>query len=216
MELTSQHTYYSITDFTIARPYIMGLQIESLKFIKQFGFGLNELFSLHIYHKIDFICPNTIYATTMFRLIPLRIATQSAIHRIDTAMPLHDVVEREIYAPNYTTPGHIHAHIPDTTMSMSWNMYPTKSNLLMITSGKVELDIYSLHERNQQSFVLTPENVYRNGKVYYGSPAMLGWAPGIFYKLRIGSSGASFVNFIKYHDKEGKVNEETATEYMVV
>lgn len=145
----------------------------------------------------------------MFRLIPLRTAAHTVTHRVDIAVPIFDTVEREIHAPNYTTPGY-----RDKSSAMtSWNMYPTKSNLLMITSGKVELDIYCLQERKHESFVLTPDDVYRNGKVYYGSPAMVGWAPGIFYKLRTGTDGASFVNFMKKHDDLESVNDEF--EYMV-
>jgi hypothetical protein len=76
---------------------------------------------------------------------------------------------------------------------------------MLIANGTLELDLYCLQQRKQESFVLTPENVYRNGKLYYGSAAMFEWSPGTFYKMRTETEGCTLITFVT----EGKqVNQD--------
>lgn len=129
----------------------------------------------------------------MFRLIPLRSLARTAHHRVEDVFPVDitdlSSVQREIIAPNGTSPCY-------NDLPRSWNMTPDKSNTLLLTSGTLELVLYSLRERKQESLVLTPENVHLNGKLYYGSPVMIKWSPHIFYKMRADSDGCTFVTFI--------------------
>ena len=127
----------------------------------------------------------------MFRLIPLRSLVRSAKHSVDEMFPVNfeNVVSihRDIIAPNSTSPGY--------ELPREWNMMPDRSNTVLITQGALELTIYSLQKRTESSLILTPENVHLNGKIHYGSPAMIEWSPGIFYKMRAKSEGCAFVTF---------------------
>ena len=141
----------------------------------------------------------------MFRLIPLRSIARTTQHRVDLAgVDLGwTTVQREIFAPNGTSPAY-------DDLPRSWNMMPNKTNAVLVTAGTLELTVYSLQARKQDSLVLTPENVYLNGKVHYGSPAMLEWAPGVFYKMRADDDGCTFVTFTADRPTEEVAAESSA------
>jgi hypothetical protein len=140
--------------------------------------------------------------TIMFRLIPLRSLVRNTTQCVDY-FALVDFaklvsVQRETFAPNGTSPGY-------DDLPRSWNMMPDKRNVVLLIAGTLELTVYSLQQRVQTALVLTPENVYLNGKIHYGSPAMLEWGSDIFYKMRADDDGCSFVTFTL---DETNINEE--------
>lgn len=117
----------------------------------------------------------------MFRLIPLRSLVRNTTQRIDHTS-LVDFsrlvsVQRETIAPNWTSPGY-------NDLPRSWNMMPNNRNTLLITAGTLEFTVYSLQERKQSSLVLSSDNVYLDGKMYYGSPSMLEWGSGTAARRR--------------------------------
>lgn len=128
----------------------------------------------------------------MFRLIPLRSLARTAHHRVDDLFPVNPSflasIQREIIAPNGTSPCY-------DDLQRSWNMTPDKTNTVLMTAGTLELTVYCLNKYTKASLVLTPENVYLDGKMHYGSPAMVEWAPRIFYKMRADAEGCAFVTF---------------------
>lgn len=145
----------------------------------------------------------------MFRLIPLRSLVRNTTQRIDHTS-LVDFsklvsVQRETIAPNWTSPGY-------NDLPRSWNMMPNNRNTLLITAGTLEFTVYSLQERKQSSLVLSSDNVYLDGKMYYGSPSMLDWGSGVFYKMRTYTDGCSFVSFTL---DDTDINENVAVESLM-
>lgn len=142
----------------------------------------------------------------MFRLIPLRAVVRTPHHRVDNIPPIDFSkpvsMQREMIAPNSVLPDY-------GVLSRSWNMKHDMTNTVFITTGSVELVMYCRQENKIESFVLTPENVHRNGKLYYGSPAMLEWPPGIFYKMRTQSEGCTFLTFVGHEKNVGSARDSS-------
>ena len=131
----------------------------------------------------------------MFRLIPLRSVTRTSRMRIDEVAPFdyfnYDAVQRVIQAPD--------TNVPSPSASRSWEMSHENANSVMVAHGELRLDLYCLNSRQREDFIITPENVYKNGRIYYGSPAMIHWRAGTYYKTHSGEDGCIFTNFIQGH-----------------
>ena len=69
----------------------------------------------------------------------------------------------------------------------------------MVAHGELRLDLYCLNSRQREDLIITPENIYKNGRIYYGSPAMIQWYAGTYYKTQSGENGCVFTNFIQGH-----------------
>ena len=54
-------------------------------------------------------------------------------------------------------------------------------------------------EKEKASFIVTPDKVYKNNKLYFNAPAMLVWPSGIFHRIISGSEGSISVNFATRH-----------------
>ena len=51
-------------------------------------------------------------------------------------------------------------------------------------------------KRNEfNSFIVTPDRVYKNDQLYCDKPAMLVWPAGVFHRIVSGPSGSISVNF---------------------
>jgi hypothetical protein len=142
----------------------------------------------------------------MFKLIPLRSLARSGKHCVDALAPIditrYDAIRRETYAPNTSTSWLDSTPKNNSFNSLSerWYMHPDKSNMLMVVHGAICVDIYNSEYDKHEEFILSSDNVYRGGKVYYGSPAMLGWGPGVYYKMHTTEEGCALVNFMNHYD----------------
>ena len=56
------------------------------------------------------------------------------------------------------------------------------------------VDIYDPKTKNKASFVITPDKVYKNNKLYYDGPAMVVWPAGIFHRIITGEEGSISIN----------------------
>ena len=43
--------------------------------------------------------------------------------------------------------------------------------------------IYIVQKKEKASFIVTPDQVYKNEKLYYDGPAMIVWPAGIFHRI---------------------------------
>lgn len=51
------------------------------------------------------------------------------------------------------------------------------------------------------SFIVTPEKVYKNDKLYFNGPVMVVWSAGIFHRIISGEEGSISVNFASRTEK---------------
>lgn len=76
-----------------------------------------------------------------------------------------------------------------------WYMHPAQDDNLLVLQGERFVDIFCPKIKKLASFIITPEKVYKNDKLYHDAPAMIVWPAGIFHRIVTGSTGSISVNF---------------------
>lgn len=129
----------------------------------------------------------------MYRLIPLRILRQTKGVKFDEVVPSDipkiDGIDRVIHSANSVSPG------PVENEKRPWYMHRGQDDNLMVLQGSRYVDIFNPKTKEKASFVITPDKVYKNEKLYFNGPCMIVWPAGIFHRIISGSSGSISVNF---------------------
>ena len=148
----------------------------------------------------------------MFSIIPLRSMTRSASRIVDdlsfAKSSKYDFIQREILGA--------HTPVPCIKVDgMVWKHEPNIENAVIVASGSLYVDVFCPDKREQAEFKITTDNVFKNDKLYYGSPAMFGWGSNTYYKMCSGSNGCIYMNFAKkcesktdYKTKEDELYEQ--------
>tara|TARA_Y100000389_G_scaffold204972_1_gene261464 strand:+ start:27534 stop:28082 length:549 start_codon:yes stop_codon:yes gene_type:complete len=128
----------------------------------------------------------------MYRLIPLRVLRRTAGVKFDEVVPsdipkIHGI-DRVIHGPNSVSPG------PVENESRPWYMHNAQDDNLMVLQGSRYVDIFDPKTKERASFVVTPDKVYKNEKLYYDGPCMVVWPAGIFHRIVSGPEGSISVN----------------------
>ena len=76
-----------------------------------------------------------------------------------------------------------------------WYMHPGQDDNLMVVQGTRYVDIYDPKIRQKASFIVTPDKIYKNNKLYYDGPALVVWPAGIFHRIISGEEGSISINF---------------------
>jgi len=129
----------------------------------------------------------------MYRIIPLRTLRKTMGVLFDEIVP-SDIpkisgIDRVIHKSNSISPG------PIDNIKRPWYMHPSQDDNLLVLQGTRYIDIYSPMYRKKQSFIITPEKIWKNGKLYCNYPAMIVWPSGIFHRIISGEEGSISVNF---------------------
>lgn len=139
----------------------------------------------------------------MYRIIPLRVLRRTRGVMFDEMVP-SDIpkitgIDRVIHGPNSISP----ASIDDIPIPVKrpWYMHPGQDDNLLVLQGTRYVDIFSRESMTRASFIITPEKVYKNDKLYYDGPAMIVWPAGIFHRIISGVEGSISVNFATRNSK---------------
>ena len=131
--------------------------------------------------------------TTLYRLIPLRVLRRTTGVKFDEMVPSDipkiDGIDRVIHGPNSISPG------PIDNIKRPWYMHKGQDDNLMVLQGERYIDVYEPKSKNSASFIVTPEKVYKNDKLYYDGPAMIVWPAGVYHRIISGEEGSISVNF---------------------
>ena len=73
-------------------------------------------------------------------------------------------------------------------------MHRGQDDNLMVLQGTRYIDVYNPKSKDKASFIVTPDRVYKNDKLYYDGPAMVVWPAGIFHRIISGSEGSISIN----------------------
>tara|TARA_B100001093_G_scaffold448001_1_gene453286 strand:- start:236 stop:808 length:573 start_codon:yes stop_codon:yes gene_type:complete len=133
----------------------------------------------------------------LYRLIPLRKLRRTNGVKFDEIVPsdipkIHGI-DRVLHGPNSISPGPVDDVVPAITRP--WYMHPGQDDNLMVLQGTRYVDVYDPSNKEQASFIITPEKVYKNDKLYFDGPAMITWPCGIFHRILSGSEGSISINF---------------------
>lgn len=129
----------------------------------------------------------------MYRLIPLRQLRRTAGVIFDeivpSDIPVINGIDRVIHKANGISPG------PCEGVKRPWYMHKGQDDNLMVLQGERFVDIYCPKQKKLASFIITPDKVYKNDKLYCNQPSMITWPAGIFHRIISGSEGSISVNF---------------------
>ena len=136
-------------------------------------------------------------SSVLYRLIPLRVLRRTSGVMFDEIVPsdipkIHGI-DRVIHSANSISPGPVEDSVPP--VQRPWYMHPGQDDNLMVLQGTRYVDIYNPTSSEKASFIITPEKVYKNEKLYYDGPAMVVWPAGIFHRIITGEEGSISVNF---------------------
>lgn len=133
----------------------------------------------------------------MYRLIPFRVLRRTAGVKFDEMVPSDipqiDGIDRVIHGPNSISPGPVDDVTP--AVMRPWYMHTHQDDNLMVLQGTRYVDIWCPKQKQGSSFVITPDKIYKNDKLYYDGPAMVVWPAGIFHRIVSGAEGSISVNF---------------------
>lgn len=136
-------------------------------------------------------------SSILYRIIPLRMLRRTpGVHfdeMVPSDIPKIDGIDRVIHAANSISPG----PVQNDTVSVKrpWYMHPGQDDNLMVLQGTRYIDIYNPASKQSASFIITPDKIYKNDKLYYDGPAMVVWPSGIFHRIISGAEGSISLNF---------------------
>ena len=140
--------------------------------------------------------------SVLYRLIPLRILRRTTGVKFDEIVP-SDIpdkisgIDRVIHKENSISPGPIEVSTSGystTLVKRPWYMHRGQDDNLMVLQGTRYIDVYNPNTKEKASFIVTPDKVYKNDKLYYDGPAMVVWPAGIFHRIISGSEGSISIN----------------------
>ena len=133
----------------------------------------------------------------MYRLIPLRTlrnTTKVKFHEIvPSDIPKIHGIDRVIHEPYALSPGSVDDCA--NPVQRPWYMHPAQDDNLLVLQGERFVDVYCATQKLLASFIVTPDKIYKNNKLYHDSPAMVVWPAGIFHRIVSGKDGSVSVNF---------------------
>ena len=133
----------------------------------------------------------------MYRLIPLRLLRRTSGVKFDEMVPsdipeIHGI-DRVVHGPNSISPGPVEDWTPP--VKRPWYMHTGQDDNLMVVQGTRYIDIYCPARKEKASFIVTPDKIFKNDKLYYDGAAMIVWPAGIFHRIISGEEGSISINF---------------------
>ena len=107
---------------------------------------------------------------------------------VPSDIPKINGIDRVIHGPNSISPG------PINNVNRPWYMHSGQDDNLMVLQGTRYVDIYEPKTKNKASFIITPEQIYKNDRLYYDGPAMIVWPAGVFHRIISGDEGSISIN----------------------
>ena len=133
----------------------------------------------------------------LYRLIPLRMLRRTTGVIFDEMVPsdipkIHGI-DKVIHSANSISPGPVEDSTPPC--NRPWYMHPGQDDNLLVLQGTRYVDIFCPKTKEKASFIVTPDKIYKNDKLYYDGSAMVVWPAGIFHRIISGEEGSISINF---------------------
>ena len=130
----------------------------------------------------------------MYRLILVLRRTTGVVfdEMVPSDIPKIDGIDKVIHSPNSIS--RTCGRFP-STMQTPWYMHPGQDDNLLVLQGTRYIDIFCPTRKEKASFIVTPDKIYKNDKLYYDGSAMIVWPAGIFHRIISGEEGSISVNF---------------------
>ena len=79
-------------------------------------------------------------------------------------------------------------------------MHPHQDDNLIVLFGTRSVDIYTPEHGKIETFKVTPDKVFKNGKLLYDGPAMLVWPCYVFHRVESFEEGSASLNFAVHYE----------------
>lgn len=103
-------------------------------------------------------------------------------------------IDRVIHEADAISPG------PVGEVERPWYMHPHQDDNLVVLHGTRYVDIYTRAQGKVENFVVTPQQIRKNGQMIFDGPAMLVWPRGVFHRIRSMEEGSAAINFAVHYE----------------
>ncbi len=129
--------------------------------------GLYRLIELTLFRKTPGV---------LFDLFPLE------------TVPHIDSIDRVLHERSAVSPG------PIGDVERPWYMHAHQTDNLIVLQGQRTVELYSKSHGKIETFVVTPDTIYHNGKLMFKGGAVLSWPPLVFHRIVSGEEGSASIN----------------------
>lgn len=157
----------------------------------------------------------------MFTLIPLKNVQRAPSFRIDNLIVQNGMnitgIFREIHGPQSKSSigsENITKKMFKTLYNKNeevWYQNRFEKNNLMVLNGSRNVDLYCPRSYKKENLIINEDNIYRNGKLYYGSPAIISWSGDLFHKTESSENGSFSLNIIENNYVVEEITQFTET-----
>ncbi|MBA3014965.1 MAG: hypothetical protein KKD63_10080 [Proteobacteria bacterium] len=135
--------------------------------------------------------------TGLYRIIPLALLRSTSKVTFDCVplefLPRIDAIDRVLHEGGATSPG------PVEEVARPWYMHPSQDDNLVVLHGTRHVEIYTPEHGRVEEFVVTPNEIRRNGEVIVQGGAMLVWPCRVFHRIRTAEEGSASLNFAVHY-----------------
>lgn len=105
-----------------------------------------------------------------------------------------DSMDRVIHHQAAVSPG------PVGDVKEPWYMHPDQDDNLLVLHGTRYIDIFTPEHGRVEKFVVTPDEVWKNGEKIFSGSCMLVWPKGVFHRIKSGEDGSASINFAVHYE----------------
>ena len=96
-------------------------------------------------------------------------------------------IDRVVHLSTAVSPGKI------DNVERPWYMHEFQEDNLLVLHGARHVDLYSVEHGKIESFVVTPDKIFKDGVLIIDEPSMLVWPRNVFHRVK-SPEGSSSVN----------------------
>jgi hypothetical protein len=135
----------------------------------------------------------------LYRIVPLRELRRTPGVLFDLVpmelLPRIDGIDRVLHEHGAISPG------PVGNVARPWYMHTHQDDNLIVLQGTRYVDIYTPSHGQIESFVVTANAVFHDGKTAFDGPAMLVWPRGVFHRIESDEqTGSASLNFAVWYE----------------
>jgi hypothetical protein len=136
----------------------------------------------------------------LYKIIPMKILrrTQKVLFDIVPVTSFAEkigAVDRVIHEPGAISPGSV------GNVERPWYMHTHQGDNLIVLAGERDVEIYTKEHGRIELFTVTPQQILKNGEIFYDKPAMLAWPRGAFHRIKSSDkSGSASINFAVHYE----------------
>ncbi len=124
-----------------------------------------------------------------------RITHKATFDMIPLELFAHiDSMDRVIHENDAISPA------PMENVPRPWYMHKYQDDNLIVFHGTRFVDLYTHAHGIVESFMVTPNEIYKNGELVAKGSVLLVWPRGVFHRIQSGNQGSASLNVAVHYD----------------